>query len=183
MKSRAFVIVMVVAGFACKKEPETANPPFPPPSASSQAASLKVGDPAPTLVATASDGTKVDLAAMKGKSVVVYFYPKDDTPGCTAEANGFRDSFDKLAQANVQVIGVSEDDDASHRAFAEKYKLNFPLLADTKGDIARSFGVELKNGYAARTSFLIGADGKVKKIYPKVDPSGHADAILADATS
>ncbi|GAC1580580.1 MAG: hypothetical protein NVS3B20_11400 [Polyangiales bacterium] len=152
-------------------------------STASTAAGLKEGDAAPILVATASNGTKVDLASLKGKSVVVYFYPKDDTPGCTKEACAFRDAWTKLAKSNVVVIGVSHDDEASHKAFAEKYKLPFPLVADTDFAISKRFGVPIiKDTYSSRVSFLIGTDGKIKKIYPKVDPAVHADQILADAS-
>lgn len=136
---------------------------------------LKVGDPAPSVP------PQLDLAAYKGKHVVVYFYPKDDTPGCTKEACAFRDAWSKLEKANVQVLGVSIDDDASHKKFVEKYKLPFPLIADTDQKICKAYGVSVTAGYASRVSYLIGPDGKIKKVYPKVDPSVHADEILADA--
>lgn len=141
----------------------------------------KVGEAAPPLVATASNGTKIDLAKLKGKHVVIYFYPKDDTPGCTKEACAFRDAWAKFQKANVYVIGVSEDDDKSHQEFAKKHKLPFPLLADKDAKIAKAFGVPVKEGYAMRATYLIGPDGKVKKVYPKVDPGVHADEILGDA--
>jgi peroxiredoxin Q/BCP len=142
-----------------------------------------VGDPAPSLVATAANGQKIDLAALKGKHVVVYFYPKDDTPGCTKEACAFRDAWATLEKASIVVIGVSHDDDASHQAFAEKHKLPFALIADTDSSIAKRYGVpELKPGIYARVSYLIGPDGRVKKVYPKVDPGLHADEILEDAS-
>ncbi len=141
----------------------------------------KVGEVAPPLVATASNGAKIDLAKLKGKLVVVYFYPKDDTPGCTQEACAFRDAWAKLQKHGVQVIGVSEDDDKSHQQFAKKHKLPFPLLADQDGKIAKAFGVPLADGHAMRVTYLIGPDGKVKKVYPKVDPAVHVDQVLADA--
>lgn len=140
----------------------------------------KVGEAAPALVATASNGTKIDLAKLKGKHVVVYFYPKDDTPGCTKEACAFRDAWAKYQKDGVYVIGVSEDDDKSHQEFAKKHKLPFPLVADKDGKIAKTFGVPVKEGSAMRATYLIGPDGKVKKVYPKVDPGVHADEILAD---
>jgi peroxiredoxin Q/BCP len=164
--------------------------PTPPPSAAPVASSAtppeptvdgpKVGEAAPALVATASNGTKIDLAKLKGKHVVVYFYPKDDTPGCTKEACAFRDAWAKYQKDGVQVIGVSEDDDKSHQEFTKKHKLPFPLLADKDGKIAKAFGVPVKEGYAMRVTYLIGPDGKVKKVYPKVDPGVHSDEILAD---
>ncbi|GAC1529468.1 MAG: hypothetical protein NVS3B10_26080 [Polyangiales bacterium] len=163
---------------------ETAAPTAAPPPVAADA-SPKPGDAAPSLVATASNGAKIDLAALaaKGKVVVVYFYPKDDTPGCTKEACAFRDTWTKLEKANVIVIGVSEDDDKSHEAFRKKHKLPIPLLADVDGAIAKKFGVPVEGGYAHRVSVMIGKDGKVKKIYPQVDPAVHADQVLADAAS
>jgi peroxiredoxin Q/BCP len=158
--------------------------PAPTPSASvaaPESSLLKEGDAAPALVATASNGAKVDLAALKGKHVVVYFYPKDDTPGCTKEACAFRDAWSKLDKGNVQVIGVSVDDNESHKKFAEKFKLPFPLVADPDQKICKSFGVPVSSGYASRVSFLVGPDGKIKKVDPKVDPGVHADEILTDA--
>jgi peroxiredoxin len=135
---------------------------------------LKVGDVAP------STG-KLDLAPYKGKSVVVYFYPKDDTPGCTKEACAFRDAWERFSKANVQVVGVSVDDEESHKKFVEKYKLPFPLVADTDKSICAAYGVPINMGHASRVSFLIGPDGKIKKVYPKVDPAVHADEILQDS--
>ncbi len=142
---------------------------------------LKEGDPAPPLVATAANGANVDLAALKGKHVVVYFYPKDDTPGCTKEACAFRDAWSKLEKGNIQVIGVSVDDNESHKKFAAKHNLPFPLVADPDKKICKAFGVPVTMGFASRVSFLIGPDGKIKKVYPKVDPGVHANEILADA--
>ena len=144
-------------------------------STAAPASLLKIGDPAPSLP------PKLDLAAYKGKHVVIYFYPKDDTPGCTKEACGFRDAWSKLEKAKVQILGVSIDDDESHKKFVEKYKLPFPLIADTDQKICKAYGVSVTMGYASRVSYLIGPDGKIKKVYPKVDPGVHADEILADA--
>jgi peroxiredoxin Q/BCP len=188
--SSPFVLITIASTsllVACK-DPPRGNPPAPP-SGSSAAPSaaalpqLKAGDDAPALSAKASNGTQVDLAALKGKTVVVYFYPKDDTPGCTKEANGFKDSFTQLTEKDIVVIGVSEQDDASHQAFTQKYELPFALVADTDGKIANAFGVPVTNGHAARMSFLIGKDGKIKKVYPKVNPEAHTQEILTDATS
>jgi len=143
---------------------------------------LKPGDPAPALVATASNGAKIDLAAIAKKKelALVYFYPKDDTPGCTKEACAFRDAWKKLEKAKIVVIGVSEDDDASHKAFAEKYKLPIPLVADVDGAIAKRFLVPVEGGYAQRMSFLVAPDGTIKKVYPNVDPAVHCDEVIAD---
>lgn len=141
---------------------------------------LEVGSEAPALQATAHDGTVIDLRSL-GKPALVYFYPKDDTPGCTAEACAFRDIWTEYEKAGVLVIGVSTDDDASHKAFADKHGLPFPLIADTDQTWAESFGVRTSGGYAQRVSFLLDAQGKVAKVYPGVDPGVHAQEVLADA--
>jgi peroxiredoxin Q/BCP len=142
---------------------------------------LEQGSQAPALAATAHDGTAIDLRAL-GKPTIVYFYPKDDTPGCTTEACAFRDIWAEYQTAGVLVIGVSTDDDASHREFAEKHELPFPLIADTDSNWARAFGVRTNGGYAQRVSFLIDSKGMVAKVYPGVDPGVHAREVLADAS-
>lgn len=141
---------------------------------------LAIGAPPPDFTTTAQDGTLVHLAALKGKPVVVYFYPKDETPGCTKEACSFRDSWDALAAKGVVMIGVSVDDAASHKAFAAHHKLPFLLVSDADGKLAASFGVPVHDGYISRQSFVIGPDGLVKKIYRKVDVNVHAQEIMAD---
>jgi peroxiredoxin Q/BCP len=141
---------------------------------------LAVNAAAPDFTATASDGTVVHLAALKGKPVVVYFYPKDETPGCTTEACSFRDAWTALSAKGVVLIGVSVDSDESHRTFAQNHKLPFLLVSDPKGDLAAKFGVPVKDGYTARQSIVIGADGNVKKIYRTVDVGKHAAEISAD---
>jgi peroxiredoxin Q/BCP len=138
---------------------------------------LEVGAMAPDLSATAHDGTPIALLEL-GKPAIVYFYPKDDTPGCTKEACAFRDIWSEYEAAGVLVIGVSTDDDASHREFASKHELTFPLIADTDKTWARSFGVGLKAGYAERVSFLLDATGKIAEVYPGVDPGVHAREVL-----
>lgn len=143
---------------------------------------LDVGDPIPKLSATAHDGETVNLGELSGPTVV-YFYPKDDTPGCTKEACAFRDIWSEYEAAGVLVVGVSTDDAASHRAFADKHGLPFPLIADTEEKWAKSFGVASRAGFLERVSFLLGADGKIVKVYPDVDPGVHAREILADANA
>jgi peroxiredoxin Q/BCP len=140
---------------------------------------LAVGAPAPAIRATAHDGSTVDLAASKGRWVVVYFYPKDETPGCIVEAEGFRDELPDLTSAGAQVIGVSMDSLDSHRAFAEARGLRFPLLADGDGAIAKAFGVSTANGYAERVTFVIGKDGAIARVFPRVKARGHAAEVLA----
>jgi thioredoxin-dependent peroxiredoxin len=147
--------------------------------APAEPALLPVGSPAPDFATTAHTGEKVELSKLKGKPVVLYFYPKDDTPGCTKEACDFRDAWTKLQKAGVVVFGVSTQDNATHKAFAEKYKLPFALLPDEQGEIAKKFGVPVVDGKARRITYLIGKDGKVKHVWPKVTPVGHAGEILA----
>ncbi|NVB37832.1 peroxiredoxin [Pseudenhygromyxa sp. WMMC2535] len=141
---------------------------------------LAKGDLAPALSATAHDGTAIDLRAL-GKPTVIYFYPRDNTPGCTTEACAFRDVWAKYQAAGVLVVGVSTDDDASHRAFAEEHELPFPLIADTDESWAKAFGVPVKAGYTKRVSFLLDAEGKIIEVYPDVDPGVHAEEVLAAA--
>ena len=144
---------------------------------------LAIGADAPNLSAVDQNGKTHRLADEKGHPVVVYFYPKDGTPGCTKEACAFRDSWNKFTTANVQVFGVSEDDAKSHEEFAKEQKLPFPILADPSGEWLRAFGVPMRLGMASRVSFLIDANGKVAKVYPDVDPGVHADEVLKDATA
>ncbi len=158
--------------------PPPAAPAAPPPTV--PAGDLAVGSPPPDFTSTAQDGTQLHLTALKGKPVVVYFYPKDETPGCTKEACSFRDAWDALAKKGVVLIGVSADTDDSHKAFAAHHKLPFLLVSDADGKLAKSFGVPFNDGYTARQSFVIGPDGLVKKIYRKVDVSVHAQEIMAD---
>lgn len=154
--------------------------PAAPGSAAAQV-ELKEGDPAPAIDLPLQDGRTVKLSSFAGKSVAIYFYPKDNTPGCTVEAQGLRDQWAELQKAGVEVIGVSTQDAASHKAFIEQEKLPFPLAIDTEGKIAGAFGVPLRNGMAARHTFLIGKDGKVRKVWRQVSPKDHAAEILAAA--
>jgi peroxiredoxin Q/BCP len=140
---------------------------------------LRVGAQAPPFSVTAHDGRKVDLRALKGKYVVLYFYPMDDTPGCSMEAAGFRDSWSQLRTRGAIVVGVSTQDNVSHRAFARKYDIPFPLLPDSNGDLAAKYRVPVVNGVARRITYLIGKDGHIKHVWPQVVPSAHAGEILA----
>lgn len=142
--------------------------------------SLAAGDPAPDFRATASDGTALRVRDLKGRPVVVYFYPKDETEGCTKEACAFRDAWTALAKMNVVLIGVSGDTDDAHRGFQEHHKLPFHLVSDKDGAIAALYGVPFHDGFAARQSFVIGRDGNVKKIYRHVDVNVHAAEIARD---
>jgi peroxiredoxin Q/BCP len=140
---------------------------------------LAEGTPAPPIDVVAHNGEKVTLAALRGKPIVLYFYPKDDTPGCTKEACEIRDAWAKFQEAGAVVLGVSEDDNASHVAFVDKYKLPFLLLPDPSGNIAKAYGVPLRMGMAKRVTFVIDRQGKITKVFPDVNPAGHANEILA----
>jgi thioredoxin-dependent peroxiredoxin len=144
---------------------------------------LSAGTDAPNLTAVDQHGKQHQLSDERGHPVIVYFYPKDGTPGCTKEACAFRDAWNKFKEANVQVFGVSEDDAKSHEEFSKEQKLPFPILADPNGDWLRAFGVPSRLGMASRVSFLIDANGKIAKVYPDVDPGVHADEVLKDATA
>lgn len=147
----------------------------------------KVGDLAPPFSLPSTAGGMVSLKDFRGKNVVLYFYPKDDTPGCTAEACSFRDTHNEYEGADAVVLGVSTDPISSHQKFREKYNLNFQLLSDETSDVAKMYGVwKEKNLYGrrswgvARTTFLIGTDGRIRKIYRKVDTKTHGNDVLAD---
>lgn len=147
----------------------------------------KVGDKAPEFRLPSTEGKELSLKDFKGKNIVLYFYPKDDTPGCTAEACSFRDSNSDLQQADAVVLGVSTDSLASHDKFRSKHNLNFTLLSDEMADVAKMYGVwKEKNLYGrrswgvARSTFLIGPDGRIRKIYKKVDTKTHGTDVLND---
>lgn len=147
---------------------------------------LKEGDVAPDFSAAASGGGKISLADYKGKNVILYFYPRDDTPGCTKEACGFRDHFAQFKDRGAVVLGVSTDSAQSHDKFVEKFKLPFPLLADEDKKIVQAYGVWGEKSFLGRkytgtnrVTFLIGGDGRIRKIWPKVKPDEHAAEILA----
>ncbi len=150
----------------------------------------KVGDTAPDFRLPSTRGKDVTLKEFRGKDVVLYFYPKDETPGCTAEACAFRDHESDLTRHGAVVLGVSTDSIDSHEKFSTHHNLNFPLLSDTTSDVAKMYGVWKERNVSgkrtwgvARTTYWIGADGRVKKIYRKVDPSKHAEEILADLSA
>jgi len=139
---------------------------------------LPVGAEAPDFESVAHDGTRVRLKELRGNPVVLYFYPKDETPGCTAEAEAFRDDSGDLQQLGATVLGVSLDTIESHRRFAEGHGLNFPLIADAGGVIAGKYGVSTRSGFAERVTFIIGPDGAIARVFPEVRVSGHSDEVL-----
>jgi thioredoxin-dependent peroxiredoxin len=141
---------------------------------------IEEGKPAPDFELESDSGETVKLSDLRGKPVVLYFYPKDDTPGCTQQASGIRDSWDKFQRAGAEVFGISADTRASHERFKAKYSLPFTLLADPEHKLAEPYGVgrEGKNSYE-RSTFVIDADGNVAKIMRRVKPDEHADQVLA----
>jgi peroxiredoxin Q/BCP len=147
---------------------------------------VEEGKPAPDFELATDEGEKVKLSDYRGRPVVLYFYPKDDTPGCTAQACGIRDVYGEFERAGAVVLGVSPDDEGSHVKFKEKYELPFTLLADSDHAVAEEYGVWREKSYAGRTymgvnrsTFVIGEDGTVKKVMHDVKPATHADEVLA----
>jgi len=146
---------------------------------------IREGEPAPDFTLTSDTGEEVRLSDLRGKPVVLYFYPKDDTPGCTTEACEFRDAYDVYRDRGAEVIGVSPDDVASHEKFKSKYELPFTLLADPDHEVAEQYGVWGERSYAGKTymginrsTFVIDGDGNVARAMLGIKPAGHAQAVL-----
>ena len=146
---------------------------------------LAVGDRAPAFSLKTAGGKTIALSEFRGRRVALYFYPKDDTPGCTREACGFRDELAQFTKAQTVVLGVSGDDVASHERFAQKFRLTFPLLSDPDAAVARAYGVyKQKSMYGRtywgieRTTFVIDEQGRLAAIFPKVSVDGHIPAVL-----
>lgn len=149
---------------------------------------VEVGDKAPDFTLPADGGGKVALKALRGKTVVLYFYPKDDTSGCTAEACAFRDTLPDFSKVKAQVIGISRDSVASHDKFKQKYKLPFPLASDADGKVCEAYGVWVEKSMYGRkymgierATFLIDAKGVVRGVWRKVKVPGHAEEVLEAA--
>jgi len=147
---------------------------------------IEIGKPAPDFTLTDQHGKKVTLSKLKGSPVVLYFYPKDDTPGCTKEACGFRDAFADYNRAGAAILGVSPDSSESHAKFAKKFDLPFALLADTDRKVCETYGVwKEKSMYGKkfmgveRTTFVIDAKGIIRSVFPRVKVDGHVSAVLA----
>lgn len=146
---------------------------------SARAAMPAVGQPAPAFQSQDQDGRPIALADFKGHPVVLYFYPKDETPGCTKEACSFRDGYAAIQATGAVILGVSADDVASHKAFAEKFHLPFRLVADPDHRIIDAYGVRMPVlGWAKRTTFLVDASGVIRKVFEGVNPAGHAQEVL-----
>ncbi len=149
-------------------------------------AALKAGDKAPNFAGKDQNGNEINLVSLKGNKVVLYFYPKDDTPGCTAEACSLRDNYDALIAAGYKIVGVSPDSEKSHLKFTEKYSLPFPLIADTEKKILNDYGVWGRKKFMGkeydgviRTTFVISEEGVILEVIEKVDTKNHAKQILA----
>jgi peroxiredoxin Q/BCP len=149
---------------------------------------LQAGAAAPDFTLPTDGGGSVTLSALKGQQVIIYFYPKDDTTGCTAEACGFRDAEASFRGAKTKVIGISKDSVAKHDKFKKKYELPFTLASDEHGHVCEDYGVWTEKSMYGRTymgiertTFLIGADGKIKRVWNKVKVTGHADEVLKAA--
>jgi peroxiredoxin Q/BCP len=147
---------------------------------------VEEGKPAPDFTLTSDSGETVKLSDLRGKPVVLYFYPKDDTPGCTAQACGIRDDYGQFEKRGAVVLGVSPDDESSHVKFKEKYGLPFTLLADPTHEVSEEYGVWKEKNYAGKTymgversTFLIDSEGTVTKVMRRVKPDTHADDVLA----
>jgi peroxiredoxin Q/BCP len=148
---------------------------------------IKVGNKAPLFTLPDQDGKVHSLKDYVGKKVLVYFYPKDDTPGCTTEACNFRDDYEALSKMGLVILGISADSVKSHKKFAEKFKLPFPLLADESKEVIEKYGVWAKKKFMGReymgilrTSFLIDEQGKIAKIYENVKPPVHSQEVQTD---
>lgn len=150
------------------------------------AESPRCGGKAPDFSLATGNGGQASLSALKGRAVVLYFYPKDDTPGCTKEACGFESSLPEFSKTGATILGISADDAASHRRFAEKYSLTFPLLSDPDFSVSKAYGVyKEKSMYGKtywgieRTTFLIDESGRISAIFPKVKVDGHSEEVLS----
>jgi peroxiredoxin Q/BCP len=141
--------------------------------------SLSVGTKAPSFTVKDTNGNTVNLSDYAGKTVILYFYPKDDTPGCTKEACSFRDYYNDYQSKDITVFGVSMDDEASHQKFTEKFSLPFPLLADINGELTKAYDVD-GGGYSKRVTYVIDGEGTIIKVYDTVKTDTHATDILAD---
>lgn len=186
---RIAVMMLLLAAAGCDSSSTATSASAAPASTSAAPASsaaaaptggLQAGSAAPDVEMTLHDGEKVKLSSLRGSKVLIWFYPKDDTPGCKMEGMGIRDHFDQLTAAGVKVYGVSLQDAESHKAFIDKYTFQFPLVVDD-GTLAKAFGVPVKGEYATRQSFLVGEDGKLIEVWREVKPGEHAAQVLAAA--
>ncbi|MBL1178341.1 thioredoxin-dependent thiol peroxidase [Pantanalinema sp. GBBB05] len=148
---------------------------------------LNPGDPAPDFSLPDGKGNLVRLSDLKGQRVILYFYPRDNTPGCTKEACGFRDAYAQFQAQGIVILGISTDDAKSHEKFTNKFQLPFPLLSDAEGQVATTYGCYGLKKFMGkeymgitRTTFIIDSDGRIEKVYKKVKPESHAEEVLAE---
>lgn len=189
MKLSLGPVLLSLAGLACgcSGVASAAAPPAEPAPTLYQAplgeTTLTVGSAAPDFATIAHDGAQIRMSALEGRDVVLFFYSKDDAPGPTREAAAFRDSWAELARRGVVVIGISTDTLDSHKEFAQRLRLPFHLVSDTRGTIAHAYGVDDSYGVLARDTIVVGADGHVRKVYRSVDVTKHVAEVLADLES
>jgi len=146
---------------------------------------LKEGQKAPDFELLEQEGKKIRLSDFKGKKIILYFYPRDDTPGCTIEACSFRDNIKKLKDKNIEVLGISNDNQISHEKFSKKFNLPFKLLCDTDKKVSKAYGVYEKKNFMGReymgitrSTFIIGENGNIERIFYKVNPKGHVEELF-----
>lgn len=147
---------------------------------------VEEGSPAPDFTLTSDSGERISLQSLRGKPVVLYFYPRDDTPGCTKQASGIRDAWGEFEKGGAVVLGISPDDERSHAKFRDKYELPFTLLADEDHAVAEAYGTWVQKSFAGkkymgveRSTFIIDPQGTIKKVMRRVNPETHADDVLA----
>ncbi len=179
----AAAVALVLAALSGCSKSSPATGVATPTAAAPASGDLVAGGAAPEFKAVAHEGTEVDLTKLRGKFVVLYFYPKDETPGCTKEACAFRDAFNELSKEGVVLVGISSDSVESHKEFASHHKLPFLLVSDPDKVIAKAYGVGSTFGFMSRQTFVVDKEGKIKKIYRSVDVAKHAQEILADVKS
>jgi len=141
--------------------------------------SIKTGDKFPNFSGRTFDGRYFDLETLKGKNVVVYFYSKDNTPGCTTESQEFSQLLEQFHKVSTEVIGISVDSLETHRKFAQRYNLKVPLISDSERQLVEKLGIKRESGAALRITFILDKEGKIRKIYENVNPAGHAQEVLS----
>ncbi|MDP3275878.1 MAG: peroxiredoxin [Deltaproteobacteria bacterium] len=164
----------------CKKPtPAQFRPTVEAAPAAARTGLIREGELAPTFAVTAHNGARIESHGPRARPLVLYFYPRDETPGCTIEAHGFRDSAADFAAAGADVAGVSTDNTSSHSAFAAGHQLGFALVSDPDATLAAAFGVRVRMGFAQRVTFVIDRSGHVRRVFESVTPEGHATEVLA----
>lgn len=176
---RRSLVVIAALLAACGGSQQTSSGESAPAQAQQREGLVPVGEPAPPFMLQDQTGRVRQLSEYRGHPIVLYFYPRDATPGCTAEACAFRDAWDRLQSTGAIVLGVSTDDVESHRRFHEEHQLPFELLADLDGRVAQQYGVPMRMGMTARVTFLIDEEGVVRHVWEDVDPGVHADEVIA----